>query len=773
MTRRRRRPFPPSRADRRRGALRLAATLALAVAATGTAAWVFPWQGLPLSAGPSAAQADDKDDKDDKAQAKEKAKEAAEARRQARAELASQAARRSARARTPAEIPVFARSQFQSLVAEIADAFSDGRVVEGDAALQRTLARWPHMHGLRVALAQLRVRQERLEDAEAALQAAADSGYRNVAAIEMAPIFAKLRGRPGFASALEAMRAPPPESAAPPPPAIPSPLEEGKAVISEANSEWSPSDGVARAMFVLPPPNPDLPVMWGDSPEARLLSRLLSAGLAAGNHGDFYENLDDNHSGIGFVVYPQITHLEHAPEVRAQGYGYGLADGIAISANSELYPPVFGNSSTAMTSAPAWRSMARLGLTRKGGPQELWRQYASNQIYIYPEHKDHDGFYGDVFPANTPYLIVSQGSSGSDGAAKHAVAKILAALRPDTKAALIEQRMISPVVQMIWRRGQKGIETDEDYLSAAAHPTVFDPEMAEPIRMIEIANALTPDQIPPLVTLKVLDENRPVPGVSVFGDGLSQGWFDTPSAISRLFRDVGRTMSMRVGASERNGHRGRPASFRWVLLRGDPDRVRITPSGEHGETADIEVDWQSEVAAPPRGLRSHRVDIAVFAEVEGAALSAPAFISVAFPPRQERTYDAAGRPKTISYDSAETQAEYADPWLWPARGWRDLYLYDAQGRPDGWRRGPTDGYASERYTRHGAAVIESDARDRPVRARIMGYPLVPTPKGPSEVQRIGGDQLLVYSYDGPDDMIGYATPTTAPASAKPLRNPTR
>ena len=184
------------------------------------------------------------------------------------------------------------------------------------------------------------------------------------------------------------------------------------------------------------------------------------------------------------------------------------------------------------------------------------------------------------------------------------------------------------------------------------------------------------------------------------------------------------------------------------------------------------MDWHDTVDAPPRGLRSHRVDIAVFAEVEGAPISAPAFISVAFPPHQARSYDARGRIKSIAYDGAETEAEYSDPWIWPTRGWRDIYLYDDKGAPDGWNRGPTDGYASERYTRHGAAVIASDAQGRPQRARIMAYPLAPGAKG-REVLRRGGEHVLDYSYDGPDDRTGYATPAVAPLPEKPLRNSTR
>lgn len=735
--------------------LRIGAGLCLALAAGA----VLPWHGWGERTGASVAQENQPD--------------AAARARTEQARLSAQAALRNAQARVPEEVPVFSRADFQSLVAEIGEAFREGRPVEGDVALQQAVARWPKMHAFRVALAQLRARQGRLEEAEIELKAAAEAGFREPDRIETSPVFAELRARPAFDGILEQMRGPAPEREVQTPVAIPTPIDGLIATVSEANSEWSQADGVVRALFALPPPDERGPIgVRGEQAGVERLNRLIASGEAASNRGDFYENLDDDHAILFRELFPDLLRIEHAPEVRAQGYGYGLARGLAISADAEQYPPLIGNASLAMTAGSGWRSMARLALTRPRNPQELWRQYVSNQLYFYPEHNDHDGFHGDVFPANTPYMIVSQGSSGSEMTAMRAVAMILAAFTPETKAELIRRRMVSPVVQMIWRRGQKGVESLEDYYSPLAHPTVFDREMAESDRMVEMANALRPEQIPPLPTLKVIEETQPTPGISVFGDGLTQAWFDTPAAISRLFRTTDRTLTMTVAAAALNPDPKRPASFRWQLLRGDPSKVRITPTGERGEQARIEVDWHEGVEAPPRGLRSHRIDIAVFAEAEGAAPSAPAFVSVAFPPRQEREYDARGRIKVVSYDGAEPQAEYADPWLWPERGWRDIYQYDAEGRPDGWRRGPTDGYASERYTRHGAAVYESDAQGRPLKARIMAYPIAPENQV-RKVLRRAGDHILVYGYDGPDDLTGYATPQIAEPAAKPLRNPTR
>ena len=55
--------------------------------------------------------------------------------------------------------------------------------------------------------------------------------------------------------------------------------------------------------------------------------------------------------------------------------------------------PVLGNSSTAITGGPFWRSLVRDALTRPdgSGPLRLYEGYAANQLYVYPSHLDYGG----------------------------------------------------------------------------------------------------------------------------------------------------------------------------------------------------------------------------------------------------------------------------------------------------------------------------------------------------------------------------------------------
>ena len=332
-----------------------------------------------------------------------------------------------------------------------------------------------------------------------------------------------------------------------------------------------------------------------------------------------------------------------------------------------------------------------------------------------------------------------------------------AARRPETMARLIDMRRVAPTLQLRWRRGQAGIEADADYLSARAHPTVFDPETAEMERMVRLANALRAEDLPPAVELSLEQADAPAPGITLMGDGLSESLLETPAAIARAFRRTDGSLRMVVSAARTTDPNGRPLAFRWVLLRGDPARVSVATLGMAGAAADITVGWHPEpmAATDGGGLPARRVDIAVFAD-NGVQLSAPAFVSVAFPPRQSRRYDEAGRIARIDYDAVELQDAYVDPWLFPERLWRDAYTYAQDGRPLGWRR-QGDGRA-RRYTRHGALVLQEDDRGRPSAASIMRYPAVPGPEARRGVRPTPTRDGLLYEYDGPEDRQGVARP---------------
>ena len=164
-----------------------------------------------------------------------------------------------------------------------------------------------------------------------------------------------------------------------------------------------------------------------------MLNRWYTEGTAAGNTGDFYDNRDGGHSRLNTDYYfPQLDRITYTDETR-KTLGWALQRRL-------LEGVVFGNSSTS-GHPNSGGSNPRLGYRSPEGLAFLYQQYRHNNLYVYPEHRDYDpghngrgGGYGDLYPTNTPYLIISQGSSGSDQLFLRAIASTLAALRPEVKA---------------------------------------------------------------------------------------------------------------------------------------------------------------------------------------------------------------------------------------------------------------------------------------------------------------------------------------------------
>jgi hypothetical protein len=418
-------------------------------------------------------------------------------------------------------------------------------------------------------------------------------------------------------------------------------------------------------------------------PGAAQLNGLIGRGMAHGFEGFLYENRDRGHSTLRPGQFPALTFLDYGPKLVQRNRDYGLAQDILLPV------PVLGNSSTAITGGPQWRSQTRAAMTSRRGAMAAAAYYGANALYLYPEHRDYDET--DMFPVNWPYTVTSQGSSGSDQPFLMSLAMTMAAFRPDTWAALEQRHLIAPTLQMILRRNLSGVNTPADYLSGVAHPVVFHGKRLRPERMIAQAAAMTPEAIPPMVRLTVKQED--------FADraglaGLSERMFTTPSAIARLWRGPQFERSLTVSADETRDPNGRALTFQWFVVTGDAGGVRIEPTGERGETARITLRWQDALNAlsfPPDEIaqrRVSRVDIAVVAD-NGTSLSAPAMISVAFPTHQLRSYveDGAGgkRLASIDYD-AVTRAAPFDPVLFWSAPWVDTLEYDDAGQVTGIRR---------------------------------------------------------------------------------------
>lgn len=519
-----------------------------------------------------------------------------------------------------------------------------------------------------------------------------------------------------------------------PAPPVPAPPDPAPPVLTLTADDLEEMPGALRLR-----PGVQWPAVPGDlpvidpadvSPAAAMLRRLAAQGRAGGLVGVVYDNRDRGHSSLPEGLFPQITRLAYGPDLRTgrrQGLDYGVAVPILLPAppifTAPAFAPVIGNSSTAVTAGATPRSLPRLAMTLPGGAMRAWTAWAANQTWVYPEHRDHDA--EDLFPANWPYMLISQGSSYSDQPHLRAAAMILAALPAATREAAVAQGLIGPVVQMIFRRAQ--VRDRAAYLSGAAHPTVFDGAALNPVAMVARAVELRPEALPPLVRLAILAEN--FSGSAGLG-ARSERLFDTPSAIARVWRSTAFRREMRVTATLTGaGQTGAAVQrYLWVLLRGDPAGVRITPGGLRDETARIAIDWQeARPITPGQPRTSGRVDVGVFAETADGTLSAPAFISVSFPLHEARTYGPDGnggmRLVSVDYDAAGRGRAF-DPLLHWSAPWRDAFLHAPDGSLTGVQRTGPDG-----------VVTRLDAQGRHADGRAPVYDMGGTPELPILIQR--------------------------------------
>ncbi|MEP4191066.1 MAG: hypothetical protein ABJN51_08305 [Sneathiella sp.] len=492
----------------------------------------------------------------------------------------------------------------------------------------------------------------------------------------------------------------------------PAKIVSNQAIVSAENTIWDKRFTHLKSHFLFNDRKVAPATVQNNKTTAAVkLNELFRRGLAAGNAGDLYDNRDRRHSGLPIKEFPQLSFTQYRKTAQKQNIDYGLNNNIIFNA------PTFGNSSTALNSGSFWRSQARLAYTSTGGPTKLFLQYINNHLYVYPSVRDFTPKRGDLFQANTPYLLIARGKSGSDRPHVKAIATILAAFKPAEKDQLIQNKQLIPAVQVIFRKGQKGIETEADYLSGRAHPVVFDGTRIDLDKMITLANEFRAEDLPPSAFLKVTEESSGVTGVDDFTRELPEKLFDSPASIARVIRNTSYEKRLVVSTKNTKRENSAPLKFKWVLLKGDPKRVTITPRDAQGNSAEIKVAWHTAFPSVLHSnIKTHRVEIGVFSD-NGKGLSAPSFINFFYPPTQQRYYDEKGR--LLAIDHRAKRKAYLDPRVFPQRDWRDEYSYDNGGQLIGWTRTRKSG--TTEFSRHGARVLTKDSKGRPLTAARIGY----------------------------------------------------
>lgn len=583
------------------------------------------------------------------------------------------------------------------------------------------------------------------------LRRAIELGFRDANHITQDADLIPVRERPGFAELVIEARKPFDR-----PTPKPGPIAEGIAWVGPENTIWDESTNLLRTAFEWKKPAQQKPVILAHGEVGKRLSKWFSEGTAAGHFGDLYDNCDHDHSNLNYAEFPQLSRIEYRPEIAAD-VPFGLQNRLLHGG------VVLGNSSTASEGSPLWRSNARLAYGNPTSMAVLAFQYLHNHLYVYPEHRDHDpghnskgGGFGDVYPANTPYVLISQGSSFTDQPFLDALACTMAAFRPEVKRRLVERGLFAPTLQQIFRSCYKAVRKPEDYLTGLAHPSVYEGSLIDPLKMIESAHAMTLDTIPPLVRLRVEQQDSGVVGRDYFDVAEREQLFDTPCGIARIGRSVQYRRRMVVSAHESVDPNQRRLKYQWVVLRGDESRISLKPLDDTGNRAEVTVAWHPRRKAhPAKAIQSNRVDIGVFA-TSGANWSAPAFVSWYFLDNEEREYDDQRRIRSVTYHGGTDTGNYVDPLIQTPKTWKDSYRYTDDGRLIGWTRTRGTGAeaTTEQFTPDGGLVIETDDRGRPATARAVRYVAQAADNQlPVLVEQLS-EEIWRYAYDRPDDLTG-------------------
>ncbi len=651
------------------------------------------------------------------------------------------------------ELP-FLQARYVAMQQAIAQLSAQGKYEQAEQLSRQAGELVPHDPLAKYNLACALARQSKTADALAALTRAIELGFNQTEYLQKDEDLTSLHELPEFVKLVEQSRTakPDPKQGWQYSPA-PAAIVDGVATVSEQNTAWDGQLGTLRAFFQFPEKT-EAPAVNGLGEAGKLVQEWYAAGTAAGNLGDLYDNHDSDHSNMSYQAFPQLARIEFAEEAKKRQLHHGLQGAFFYNA------PTIGNSSTAITGGPFWRSQGRAALTQNNGAARLALQYYSNHIYFYPEHRDYDpgrngtgDGYGDVFPANTPYMVLSQGSSGSDRVFMDAFMLTWAAFRPEVKAKLKQMGVLAPTTQMIFRRSNKQVAAAEDYFTGKAHPPVFDGAQLDPLRMVNLAQELTADTLPPVARIEVLEENLGTVGIDYFDVSPREKLFDTPAAIARLVKSVNGTRRMVVSAEGSKELNDQPLTYRWVLLRGDPQLVQINPLGTNGSRAEIVVQrHQRRPISEGSPLESSRVDIGLIVSNDKYP-SAPAFISLQFLENQKLTFDANGRLLSVDYADAEASKNYVDPLLDTKKTWRDEYLYDAADQMIGWERVRADD-DRERFTFDGCLVTEKDDAGRPLVARVMSYVPQQVPGPLPILEQMATKQEVRYVYESAADMHG-------------------
>lgn len=525
------------------------------------------------------------------------------------------------------------------------------------------------------------------------LEKAINCGFTDVKQLRNDADLASLQGRPEFEVLVKKAET----SAATPNPTLSRalisklPMGSSEAEVTGKNTQWdwNPSSGGFMTTLFQFQPVAKLPSYQG--PYANLIAPWIAEGTAAGNAGEAYVNRDEDRTQVRTELFPGLTSIIYGEDAQRAYAHVGAANGLFASGISAI--PTIGSCALNLAQ-PVPRSIPQLLSTEARQLAIAFRLSMANQLYVYDVTSDLMEPHGDWLIANLPFLMYTTASGKNPTEAQSEMVELLfatlAAMPPETKTEMLKRNLLVPTLQRLVRQNLKG---NPDYFSPEAHPVAFDPAQVNGEALVRAAHALTPKTLPPFFQIRARLESRPTNHVDFFDAMGSEAYADTSSSISRVARNLAYTRSMTIEATAT----AEPGlTYRWFVLRGEPDKVRIRTLTRNGSIAKVDIDYHNP-------LTTRRVEVACVAVRPDGTVSAPAIYSTRFLANEERFYKD-GRLHTVRY--FPSVMEFNLPIFTTAKVWTDTYHYDDQGNCTGWTRTRQNGPA-ETFDARGRKVLEN------------------------------------------------------------------
>ncbi len=640
------------------------------------------------------------------------------------------------------------RQQIEPIVRQLSELLQKKEYRQATMTARRILALLPDEPESHLLVARCLCLQGDIERAVVVLKQAISLGWSDTRRMEQDPAFEAIRQRDDYPALLEQVKA---DNTKPRGRKVePAKVSGGVVMVDEQNARWDPTRNCILVDLESPMPNPEVAVIKGTTEADQEVIKWYAEGTAAGHWGDFYDNRDRDHSDLNLSRFPQLTRIEYSDSAKKTSIDNGVQIFLAYNR------PVIGNSSTALVGSPFWRSNPRTFLTKDGFTKIVYNQYVNNMMYFYPEHNDYDPEHGDAYPANTPFYVVSQGSSGSDQPFLNAYALTMAALRPEVKEKVVRAGLLPALLQMIFRRSSKLVKTEEDYLSGVAHPPVFVANRIDELRLVRLAHEITEPEIPPMVQLQVVEEDGAISGRDFFFPALNEALFDTPAAIARIHRTVESRRRMVVDASSTGSFNGTRPRFHWAVLQGPAEQVQIRPLNADQSRVEIIFPWVPQVDVPIRSeISSSRIDVGVFAST-GKYWSAPGFVTSYCLRKEKRSYDEQGRVLSVDYGDAKARKRYDDPLIDVEKSWKDTYQYSEDGQKTGWVRTGAGPKPIEFHS-DGTAILKRDPLGRCAESVEVEYRVITSDNEPPRLEQILSTSRIQWTYSSETDRQGTGT----------------